>query len=166
MDTEPHLIGDLVEPGEKIAIYEDNLYGAYQGKPFYDGNGGWLLEQEYYCSRDISSQVEKISEKTGIYSYKGNTDLISVEDFKKYLTEQKAWCVEARDVYSVEHLGNIKKALAWGLEADGMNVYKVSIIKSIFAVLQTVFFILLGFFILLILYYKIFIYIVFGNRKR
>ena len=41
---------------------------------------------------------------------------------------------------SVEHFGNVKKALTWGLEADGMAVWQESLIKSIFAVSQMLFF--------------------------
>ena len=165
MGSEISLIGDLVKPEEKIAVYEHNLYGTYNGESLYSGNGGWLLKQEYYCSKNIIDQVEEISAKTGVNYYKGNFDLIPLSDFKNYLAQNNANCIEVLDLDSVEHFGNVKKALDWGLEANNMAVWRESLIKSIFAVLQTVFFIALGFSILLVLYYKVFLYIVFGRKK-
>lgn len=166
MDSEIRLIGSLVKPEEKIAVYEHNLYGEYNGKTFYDGNGGWLVKQEYYCSKNVSNQVEKITAKTGVNYYKGNTGLVSLADFKSYLSQNKAECVQVLDLDSVEHFGNVKKALSWGFEPDGMAVWQESLVKSVFAVAQTLFFVALGFLILLALYYKVFLFIVFGSKKN
>jgi len=165
MDSEIRLIGSLVKPEEKIAVYEHNLYGEYNGEKFYDGNGGWLVKQEYYCSKNVSEQVEKIATKTGVNYYKGNTSLVSLADFKNYLAQNKAECVQVLDLDSVEHFGSVKKALSWGFEPDRMAVWQESLVKSIFAVAQTLFFVVLGFIILLVLYYKVFLFIVFGSKK-
>ncbi|HEV7702293.1 MAG TPA: hypothetical protein VGO63_02535 [Candidatus Paceibacterota bacterium] len=165
MNSEIRLIGSLVTPEEKIAMYEHNLYESNNGSSLYDKNGGWLLKQEYYCSKNVSTHIEEISAKTGVNYYKGNTGLVSLDDFKKYLIQNNAGCVEVLDLDSVVHFGNVKKALSWGLEADDMAVWQESMAKSIFAVLQTVFFEALGFLIILVLYYKVFLYIAFGSRK-
>mgnify|MGYP001594391235 FL=1 len=165
MNSEIGLIGNLVTPEEKIAMYEHNLYESYNGSSLYDKNGGWLLKQEYYCAKNVSTHVEEISTKTGVNYYKGNTGLVSLEDFKKYLTQNNAGCIQVLDLDSVEHFGNVKKALSWGLEADDMAVWQESTAKSLFAVLQTVFFEAIGFLIILVLYYKVFLYIVFGSKK-
>jgi len=169
MDTEIRLIGNLVKPDEKIAVHEHNLYGSYLGESFYDGNGGWLLEQEYYCSKNISDKVEEISRQTGIYDYSGPKDYTiggSLEDFKKYLLKVNANCVDVRKLDPSDQIGNVKTVLGWGLEADGMAVWQESLIKSIFAVLQTLFFIAIGSLVLLVLYYKVFLYIVFGRWRN
>ena len=165
MNSEIRLIGSLVKPEEKIAVFEHNLYGKYNGKKLYDGNGGWLVKQEYYCSKNVSEQVEKITARTGVNYYKDNTGLVSLTDFKSYLAQNKAECVQILDLDSVEHFGNVKKALSWGFEPGGMAVWQESLVKSVFAVLQTLFFVALGFIILLVIYYKVFIYIVFGGKK-
>ena len=165
MDLEIRLIGSLVKPEEKIAVYEHNLYGEYNGEKLYDGNGGWLVKQEYYCSKNVSDQVEKIAAKTGVNFYKGNTGLVSLADFRNYLSQNKAECVRVLDLDSVEHFGNVKKALSWVFYPDGMAVWQESLIKSVFAVAQTLFFVASGFLILLVLYYKVFLYIVFGGKK-
>jgi hypothetical protein len=121
MDSEIRLIGDLVKPGEKIAVFEHNLYETANGESLYEKNGGFLLKQEYYCSKNISSQVEEISKKTGVFYYKGDYNLISLEDFKKYLLQNNANCVEVLDL---ERSGDTKKVLSWGLEADDMAIWK------------------------------------------
>jgi len=132
----------------------------------YNQNGGWLLRQEYYCSKNISSKVEEISAKTEINYYKGNLDLVSLSDFKNYLAQNSALCVQVLGLDNPERYGNVKKALSWGLEADDMAVWAPSTVKSVFAVLQSVFFIALGFLVILILYYKVFLYIVFGKNAK
>jgi hypothetical protein len=167
MNSELQLIGDLVKPGEKIAMYEHNLYGSYEGKSSYEGNGGWLLEQEFYCSNNISDQVDNIILKTGVKYYTpSGTYLGSLEDFKNYLIKNKANCVDVRNLDSVERFGNIKKALGWGLEADGMKIYEASFVESVFYVLANILLIVIGYLLLLIIYYKIVLYIIFGGNKK
>lgn len=121
MDSEIRLIGDLVKPGEKIALYDYNLDETANGISLYEKNGGWLLKQEYYCSKNISSQVENISKKTGVTYYKGDFDLVSLDDFKNYLSQNNANCIQVLDL---ERSGKTKKVLAYGLEADGMVIWK------------------------------------------
>ncbi len=166
MDSKIRLIGTLVRSEEKIAVYEHNLYGSYNGKSFYEGNGGWLLEQEYYCSTNITNQVDEVVAKTGISYFKGNLDLVSLEEFKVYLAQNKANCIQILDLNSKGRYGDVKKALSWGLEADDMDVFDMSLLKSAFAIVQTLFLVSIGFFILVILYHKIFLYIVFGNTDK
>lgn len=174
MDLELRLLSDLVKPEEKIAVYEHNLYGYYGGKLFYDAWGGWLLKQKIYCSKNIASHIEeiemiekpglieKITKKTDInYEYRGNLGLVSLQDFKTYLSENNAHCIEVIDLFDLEN----SKALSWALEAENEIVWEKSIIKSILYLLTGISIVIIGFFILVILYYKVFLYIVFGRQK-
>ncbi len=165
MTSKVQLIGNLVKPNEKIAVYEHNLYGSYLGKDFYDGNGGWLLKQEYYCAKNISDHVEEISEITGVKNYKGNSELVSLDEFKSYLAKQNADCIENLKLDEINFLGNIRNTLSWGLEADDMAVWQISVLKTIVAVLLPILFITLGFILLLVIYYKVFLFIVFGKSQ-
>lgn len=166
MDDSVRLIEDLVRSDEKIAVYEHNLYGSYKGKTFYSGNGGWLLNQGYYCAKNISDKIEEISAKTGVTHYKGDINLVPLSGFKKYLLQENAHCVHVLELDSFEHYGNVKKALSWGLEVDDMSIWRVSIVKTTLSVLGQIFFITLGFLVVVVIYYKIIIYIVFGSRKN
>lgn len=160
-DNQIRLIGSLVQSEEKIGVYEGNVYGTD-----YSHNGGWLLLQEYYCSKDVASKVEEISAKTGINSYKGNLDLVSQSEFKNYLSQNNAICVQVLDLDNAQRYGSVKKALSYGFEADDMAVWQPSTAKSIFGAIQSVFWVILGFAVLLVIYYKVFLYIIFGNKKN
>lgn len=160
VDNQIRLIGSLVKSEERIGVYENNVYGSY-----YSHNGGWLLLQEYYCSKNASSKVEEISAKTGVNSYKGNLDLVSLGDFKNYLSQNNAICVQVLDLDNVQRYGNVKKALSYGFEADDMNVWQPSTIKSIFGSFQSILWVILGFAVLVVIYYKVFLYIIFGKEK-
>jgi len=164
MDDKIRLIGDLVKPDEKIAVYEHNLYGSYNGESFYSKNGGWLSKQEYYCSKNISDNLEEVVAKTGINFFNNSTGFIQLNEFAKYLSQNKANCVSVNS-YNALDSSETRKKLMWGLEADDMAVWKVSIAKSIFSILQQIFFIVLGFLIVMVIYYKIVLYIIFGSKK-
>jgi hypothetical protein len=181
MTNDVQLIGDLVKTNEKIAIYEHNLYGTnqgetisdgegnsfYHGQSFYELRGGELLKQKYYCSSNISNQVERVSDIMGVYFYKGNQKVVTLSDFKSYLKQNNANCIMVWNMDSEEYFGTKeKKALAWGLAADDMVVWKVSIIKSIFSVAFQVSIIVIGFMILLVIYYKVILNIIFGSKKK
>lgn len=116
---EPTLIRDIVNKDERIAQNEHML-----NDDIYDKEGGALLTMEYYCSFNISSKVEAISEKTGVTYYKGNLELVSLEDFKHYLDTKYAICIEVLPLNNPQMYGDVKKALSWGLEADDMIIYK------------------------------------------
>lgn len=161
VDNQIRLIGSLVQSEEKIGVYEGNVYGTD-----YSHNGGWLLLQEYYCSKDVANKVEEISAKTGVNSYKGNLDLVSQSEFKNYLSQNNAICVQVLDLDNAQRYGNVKKALSYGFEADDMAVWQPSTAKSIFGAIQSVFWVVLGFAVLLVIYYKVFLYIIFGNKKN
>lgn len=161
LDDQIRLIGSLVKPEERIGVYEGNVYGSD-----YSHNGGWLLLQEYYCSKNVANKVEEIGAKTGVSFYKGNLDLVSLGDFKNYLSQNNAICVQVLDLDNVQRYGNVKKALSYGFEADDMAVWQPSTVKSLFGAFQSVLWVVLGFTVLLVIYYKVFLYIIFGRNKE
>ena len=161
VDNQIRLIGSLVQSEERVGVYEGNVYGSD-----YSHNGGWLLLQEYYCSKDVSNKVEEISTKTGVNYYKGNLDLVSLNEFKNYLAQNNAICVQVLDLDNVQRYGNVKKALSYGFEADDMAIWQPSTIKSVFGALQSAFWVILGFAVLVVIYYKVFLYIIFGRQKN
>lgn len=181
MDTDVHIIGDLVYYDEKISGNENGLYGVnegetihdedgnyfYHGQSFYSLSGGTLVKQKYYCSKNISNQIEKVSEITGINYYKANLELVSLNDFKEYLIKNNATCVMVwNNLDGLKNVGDAKKALTWGLEAEGMNIYKVSLISSLLYISWCFFIIVIYSSILILIYYKVVLYIIFGNYKN
>lgn len=178
MTDRVQLIGSLVKPNEKIAIYEHNLYGSNKGETVHDGygnyfhhdqsfyslRGGLMLQQSYYCSDNVWNNVEEISELTGIYTYKDNLEPTTLNGFKEQLMRAKAHCVMIWDTTSFKNFNNAK-ALDWALEAENMAIWQVSALKTIFGVLVPVLFIVIGFALLLVVYYKVFLFMVFGKSQ-
>ena len=164
MSDQVRLIGDLVKFNEKIAVYEHNLYGSYNGGSLYDKNGGWLVQQEYYCSKDISKHLTDVVAKTGVNYFSNSINFVQFSEFDKYLSQNNANCISVNNYNPLDNLETRKK-LMWGLEADNMAVWQVSIIKTVFSVLQQIFFIVLGFLVVMSIYYKILLYVIFGAKK-
>lgn len=166
IDGEIRRIESLVDREEKIAVYEHNLYENINGVSTYDRNGGWLLKQDYYCTTNIGAKVKEISDITEVYYYKGNLKLVPLNEFVEYLENNNALCIHVLDLHSQENFGDVEKALAWGFEAEDMGIYRESIIKSIGSIAVTFFYTTLSFLALLIIYYKVFLFVVFGTRKK
>jgi hypothetical protein len=160
LDYEIRIIGSLVGPEEKIAVNEHNIYASS-----YNQNGGWLLNQDYYCSKNIAAKVEEVGLMTGINFYKGNIDLITLKDFKDYLVMNGAECIGVLKLDNPQRYGDIKKALSWGISADDMSVWQPSLMKSFFEVTKNLLLVVVGFSIVVVFYYKVFLYIIFGNTK-
>lgn len=159
MTTELQLLPNLITSDEKIGQYENNLHGEW-----YEKNEGWALRQpDVYCSRNIAQHIEEISTKTGISLYKGNeaAELLTLENFKNYLTSQRANCVYATS------LDNNTKVIGWAwFVGDDLEVWKESTFASAIYILKESLFIIPFFLVIIVLYYKVFLYIVFGNKKE
>lgn len=150
------LINELVFSWEKIAQYEHNLYWSFEGENLYDKNGWWLLEQKYYCAKNVFNHLEDISKKTWISTFEGDyKEIVTLWQFRNYLEEMNADCVEVRG-YN----------LGWGLFTDKMVIWKISYLKTVFSIVETIFFVNLLFMVTVIFYYKIFIYIIFWGIKN
>jgi hypothetical protein len=169
--SQVYLIKDLVKSKEKVSNNEYYLNNSY------DKNGESLLKTRTYCSNNIPNYIEEISKKTGVYYYKGNTQLIGLDSFKNYLYENEAKCVEVFTYTTGGFLGNvtgspeyetnpIKTVLSWGIDYEDWGIYKVSIFKSIvyiFIIFLTLF---IFFFAVLVFYYKVILYVIFGKSKK
>lgn len=118
LSSEPILLRELIRPGEKIARNIDFIDPIVEGSP---SEGEKILSQEVYCAFNIADKVEEISERTNTYTYKGNEDLVSIEDFKSYLSENMASCVWVRG--AEKEFYDTDKVLVWDLTAEGMNIY-------------------------------------------
>ena len=159
MTTEIKLLPELITSTEKIGQYENNLHGDW-----YDKNEGWALRQpDIYCSRNIAQHIDEVSAKTGISLYKGNgaTELLPLADFKNYLTSQRASCVYATSIDDdTKVIG-----YAWFIGND-LQVWRESTFASAFYILKESLFIIPFFLVVIVLYYKIFLYVIFGKKKE
>lgn len=159
MSANLQLLPDLINSGEKIGEYENNLHGDW-----YDKNEGWALAQpDVYCSKNITNHIEEISKKTKVASYKGNgpTELLALDAFKNYLNNQKADCVYLTSI------DDSTKVIGWAwFIGDDMKVWNESTFASAVYILKGSLITTLPFLLIIILYYKVLLYIVFGNIKE
>lgn len=169
--SQVYLIKDLVKSKEKISDNEYYLNNSY------NKNGESLLNTQTYCSNNIPNHIEEISKTTGVYYYKGNTQLIDLDSFKNYLYENEAKCVEvfiyttggflSGIIGSPEYEANpAKTVLSWGVDYENWGIYKVSISKSIAYVFIIFLSLFIFFFAILVFYYKVILYVIFGKYKK
>lgn len=158
-------IGDLLTQGDKIGIMDPQ-------------RGLNLLVNDYvlndiYCSTDLSRYVAKIANERSINNLylsdslniiiKKDRKNVSVNEFSNYLTQNDVNCLTV-DTYteSGKKVGFINPG---EFSQKNYFVYRESLFNSVFAVLPILFFITLGFLVFVVLYYKAFLYIVFGTKK-
>jgi hypothetical protein len=123
---------------------------------------GWALRQpDVYCARNIAQHIEKISTKTGVTIYKGNgpEELLSLQDFKSYISDQGANCIYITTL-------DDQRIIAWAwFVSNDYKVWGPSIFATALYGLTGSLIVLLWGLITIILYYKVFLYVFFGRKK-
>jgi hypothetical protein len=166
MTDQPQLLKNIVNTnaGERVAKYEYNLYDFR-----YELDSLQLLNMPYYCSKDISSDIDGLSKNLSIDFYKSDTDRVSLNEFKEYLILMDANCVSVGTFSKYNpNMGKIlttEKTLFWCLEAEGLGIYKVSILQTSLNIALTLLYVFAFFIVILIAYYKIVLYVIFGSKK-
>ena len=135
---------------------------------YHPDNEKLVASPNIYCSTNITDNVSDISETTGIFEYKGDKDLISYSEFKKYLETNSALCITI-----VNFLGStfeyyqVQSALGWEFQiTSDLYIWRESIFYTAVAAFLNISILLLLYLVLLIFYYKVIIYIIFGARIR
>ena len=158
VDSQLRIIGDLMQPNEIYADKEVDIYCLNH----YDENYFKNNSQRYFCAKNISFLIDEISDKTKVYNYLGYSGILSKIEFAKELVKQNAQYI------TVGRFGEIM-TLSKSCCFDEMNVYDVSIIKtiafSLLKTLQILLAIIIYLFLIVVIYYKVVIYIVFGSYK-
>ncbi len=173
MSTDLKKIRDLVNQGERIGENEnrvnDNLY--YK-------NGGFLLDQEIFCATNITDHIDEFANIHKTEHFKGNDALlfasskVSAEEFKRYLRSEGANCIEIGNVNEYTDRNRVwygvDKVVQRAIFVDDMNVYEIDKSKnSINRIFNPAYLgIIILYLFILILYYKVILYIVFGNYKK
>lgn len=125
------------------------------------------LNERVYCSSDISSKIEEISNITQVNNY-GNPFIfeggLSYEGFRNQLKKNNAVCIINDSIQD----GEYRFLRDWSLY---MNIntsidVKDSFQNSLLNTRTTIIYLLIYILIFYFLYYKIFLYILFGERKN
>lgn len=161
-DSQLKHISSHVYSGEKIGLSEYEVSSNYT----YSKNGGWLLDQPYFCANDVYKYVKEMSEESGVNYYKGDLNLVSEQEFVNYLRSVDAKCIQVLDMNNKNLYGSVNKALSWGLEAEGMKIFKESDIWYWINFAKLILIQVFIYGLIVIFYKKIFLYIVLGNQKK
>jgi len=164
LTTQPQLLPELISSSEKIGIYENNLRGSW-----YRKNMGFVLKQpDVYCASNIAQHVEYISRKTEVTTFKGNLayELISLDDFKEYVAGEDANCIHVTSIY-IPDLGNNVDVIsyAWFVGSE-LKVWQESSLATAVYIIKDSVMVLVFAVLLIVLYYRVFLYAVFGKRKK
>ncbi len=166
-------IGDLVKPGERIGENENRI-----NDDLYYKNGGFLLSQNIYCAKNVTNHVDDFAKSNGASHFKGNDAIImassqvSSDEFKHYLTSESGNCIEIANLSDYENKNiiwsGIDKVVERSVFTNSMDVWTLDHTKTnlnrIFNPAYLGILILFG--IIMILYYKVLLYIIFGNNKQ
>lgn len=158
VDSQLRIIEDLMLPNEIYADHEVDIFGLNH----YDENHFKKNSQRIFFAKNISFLIDEISDKTKVYNYLGYSGILSKIEFEKELVKQNAKFI------SVGWFGDTMTLKNYWL-LDEMNVYVVSIVKtiafSLLKTLQVLLVLIVYLFLIIIIYYKVIIYIIFGRYK-
>ncbi|MDD5179285.1 MAG: hypothetical protein PHY86_03395 [Candidatus Gracilibacteria bacterium] len=166
-------ISALIKVGEKIG--EDNADYAlnYGSDEYYNG-----ILNDVYCSTELSNNYEKIKNDRNINSlyirnlYDRNN--VSPDIFSNYIKQNDIRCLTVDAYTTYDTSGQVSEKLTF-LEPDksyqdNWSFYEKSPIKTIMYIVEMLAIILsisfLVFAGIIVIYYKVFIYIIFGSKKN
>lgn len=164
-------IAELKKPGEVLSSYEPS-------PPNYNGDSfsSAIDPKEFYCSNNLADNIELLMNKTGIKTlfirdiY--GTNNVSLEVFSNYIKENNIKCLWTDsinvDYEKIYFLG--PSTFFESDEYDNYYFYKISTSKTVMTVvsnllLSSLIVIVLSFLIILI-YNKVFLYIIYGKEKK
>lgn len=155
VDSQLRLIGDLMQPNEKYNYREEDILN-HNDEEYLKKKS-----QRIFCAKNISFLIDEISNKTKVYKY-GYNGILSKIEFAKELEKQNAQFIEVGEFGNTIALSN---NWVW----DEMNVYDLSIVKtiafSLLKTLQVLLILIIYIFLIIIIYYKVIIYIIFGSYE-
>lgn len=161
LDSRILSIDELIQPQELCAYSLSELY--LPGSRFFKE---YWKKDRIYCSKSIAYKLDELSKVIGVYLFYADNKECSKDIFADNLIKYNTNFVnviEKDETYYKEHYITINRGY------DDYGIFKVSISQSIiyilFLILRLLFLIGLGFTTICTFYYKIVIYIIFGNRK-
>ena len=173
IDTQLSSVEELLQKDEKISDSDSPYVLNIKDLP-YDS----FVLDNVYCSNRIDDQIEMLMMNKGIdqlliREVYGRYENIPLDDFKRYLKNNKINCVTTDSYTSFDPSGSATRKLRF-LEPDEKfqneyAFYKPSTSQTILYLLGTSLLMLLAygaiFGMIIVIYYKVLLYIVFGNQK-
>jgi hypothetical protein len=176
LTTKLNSVESLLKEKERLSYSVDE---SMSKQSVFLGFSNWFYEvkigfNNIYCSKEIFSKFEEIKLNKQINEvetnilYIENDKSITFEKFMDKINEDNIKCliVKYYDDNSTFNLNHNKILSFEGIKDFEKNYFsKISIINTIFYILIRFLFITLIFIGIIIFYYKVILYIIFGNKK-
>lgn len=179
--TEVRQIRDLKKPNEIVEERYDRPGASYHLNASTDKS----LYEDIYCSTDLENRISDVQNKSGISTlyirnvYGRNLDSFSdpsynvpIGTFAKHVQENNIKCLvpDAYTRYDVngQEEGKLRFLEPIGTESvfyKDLVFYKKSDLLTTLYILKISLLVIAGFIAAIVLYYKVFLYIVFGSKK-
>jgi len=173
LTSELNTINTLIKPGEKIA--EDNRTYVLNDK--IDEYYKHVLS-DVYCSTKLVNNIEKIKNGTKIQNLfirnKYGKNNVPLKDFTEYIKQNNIYCL-SKDAYTKYGYNKQITGKLSFLEPDSTyqnnwSFYKKSTSKTVVYFLEMILSVLafssIIFVTIIIIYYKIILFIIYGNKNK
>jgi hypothetical protein len=158
--TEVKQISDLKKTGERVEE-KDRSYAlnSSEDDPLYE---------DFYCSTDLENKISEIQSKSGITNlYLARKD-VSAETFANYIRTNNIKCL-IPDAYTNSDGTKLRFLEPLGpnpLYGEDLVFYEKSSLLTAWYLLQMFLLVIAVFVGIAIIYYKVFLYVVFGKRRE
>lgn len=170
--TEVKQIRELKKPNEIVEELYDRPDASYHLNVPTDKS----LYDDIYCSDDLENKVADVKNKSGISTlyirdvYGQNE--VPIETFTNYIKKNKLKCL-LPDTYTryndngqeVEKLRFLEPIEPGSLFYKDLVFYKKSNLLTVLYVLKISLLVVTGFIAVVVLYYKVFLFVIFGSKK-
>ncbi|MDO8451531.1 MAG: hypothetical protein Q7S76_01545 [bacterium] len=159
LTIEVHQIRDLKKAGEKVEE-RDRSYALNSGDD--------SLYDDFYCSIDLESKVSDIQTKSGISNLYLKRETTTLGTFTNYVRENDIKCL-IPDAYTYSDNTRVTFLEPLGpnpLYGKDLVFYEKSGFLTVFYILQMLALIIAIFAGIAVMYYKLFLYIIFGSAKK
>lgn len=152
-------IRDLKKYGEQVEE-KDRSYAI--------NSGDESLYDDFYCSTELENKIQDIQNKSGITNLYLGRKNTSIENFTKYISDNNIVCL-IPDAYTYSDNTKIRFLEPLGsnpLYGKDLVFFKESVLLTGLYITKVFLYVIAVFAIIALIYYKAFLFIIFGNKKK
>lgn len=156
--SDVHQIRDLKKNGERVEERE---------RSYALNSGHDSLYDDFYCSTELGVNISEIQTRSGISNLYLNRKNVSLQTFIDYVRDNNIKCL-IPDAYTYTDDTRVRFLEPLGrnsIYGQDLVFYEKSSLLTAFYVLQMLLLVMAVFAGIAIVYYKVFLYVIFGNAK-
>jgi len=127
-----------------------------------------LLYDDFYCSTELENKIQDIQDKSGITNLYLSRKNTSIENFTKYIRDYDIVCL-IPDAYTYSDNTKIRFLEPLGpniLYGKDLVFFKESVLLTGLYITKVFLYVIAVFAVIAVVYYKVFLFIIFGNKKK